>query len=136
MKAKSAEVSFHVHLTEDRGKVDSALKELLGVEAPNSVTLYGHNGNMIVEGRAALGQPEADRLLERVLKGLGPADRARLLGQLGMHIDERGTLFIRLDKQGLVVGRLQLGERDPVRLRFKLEGKGDDAMELVRGFLE
>jgi RNA binding exosome subunit len=135
MKAKSAEVSFHLHATEDGDKVGRALKELLGIEDLKMEALYGHNGNIILDNRASLGQPEAEALLDRVLKGLPSTDRALLLTELGRHIDEKGTLFVRVDKQELVRGRVAMGDSDSIRISFRLVEKGEKAEELVRACL-
>jgi hypothetical protein len=132
MKVKSADVSFHLHATEDRDKVGRALMDSLGVEIMESSTLYGHNGNVILDNRCFLSQQEAEALLKKVLDGMDSADRARLREELGRHIDERGTFFIRLDKQEMMRGRLALGESDPVRVSFSLDAKGEGAEELAR----
>ncbi len=132
MKAKSADLSFHLHATEDGLKVGKALKDSLGIDAVSAETLHGHNGNIIMDNRAALGQPEAEALLDRILRGLSQADRAMLREELGQHIDERGTFFVRLDKQELVKGRLSLAGPDAVRITFRLVLKGEKAEELIR----
>jgi len=132
MKAKSAEVSFHLHMTEDEVRVGEALKETLGVEATTSEALYGHNGNLILDTRASLTQPEAEALLRRVLGGLSPSDKARLLGELRGHIDGTGTFFLRLDKQEMLLGHLVMAESDAIRIRIRLDGKGEGAEEVIK----
>ena len=132
MRAKSAEVSFHLHATEDGPKVDKALMASLGVQTTSSEPLYGHNGNIIVDMRCALDGPQAESLLLKVLGGLPSTDRARLHAELGQHFDEKGTFFLRLDKQEMVLGHLALGESDAIRMRFKLEAKGMEAEAMVR----
>jgi RNA binding exosome subunit len=135
MKAKSAEVSFHLHETEDGDKVGRAMKESLGIGNITTQTLRGHNGNVILDNRASLSQPEAEALLDRVLGGLASTDRARLTRELGQHIDEKGTFFVRLDKQEIVQGHIAIGDSDAVRIGFRLEEKGDKARELISACL-
>jgi RNA binding exosome subunit len=135
MKAKSAEVSVHLHATEDGDKVGRALKESLGIEKMIAEALRGHSGNPILDNRASLGQPEAEALLNRVLAGLPSADRALLMTELGRHIDEKGAFFVRLDKQEMVRGRIAMGDSDAIRISFRLDGKGEKAEELVRACL-
>jgi RNA binding exosome subunit len=132
MKGKSAEVSFHLHMTEDGVRVGKALKETLGVEMTTSEALYGHNGNLIVNTGASLAQPEAEALLRRVLGGLSSSDRARLLGELRGHLDERGTFFLRLDKEEMLLGHLVMAESDAIRIRIRLDGKGEGTEEVIR----
>jgi RNA binding exosome subunit len=132
MKVRSAEVSFHLHMTEDGARVGKALKETLGLEVATSEALYGHNGNLILDARASLAELEAEALLKRVFQGLGPSDKARLLGELQGHLDDKGTFFLRLDKQELVMGHLVMDESDAVRIRVRLEGKGEEAEKAIR----
>jgi RNA binding exosome subunit len=135
MKAKSAEVSLHLHMTEDGAKVGKALKDTLGVDAMTTEALYGHNGNLIMDARASLVEPDAEALLKRVLGALGPSDKSLLLGELQGHIDDKGTFFLRLGKQELVLGRLVMAETDAIRLRIRLDCKGADAEGVIRDCL-
>jgi RNA binding exosome subunit len=132
LKAKSAEVSFHLHMTEDRAKVEKALKEILGIEVSTTEILYGHNGNLILDTRTSLSEPDAGILLKRVLGGLGSSDKSLLLAELQGHIDDKGTFFLRLDKQQMVLGRLAMAESDAVRLRIRLDCKGAEAEGVIR----
>ncbi|MGA1974336.1 MAG: RNA-binding domain-containing protein [Conexivisphaerales archaeon] len=135
MKARSAVVSFHLHATEDGEKVRKVIKEMLGVEVKATEMLHGHYGNIIFDSRTPLEQEEAEALLDRVLTGLGSADRALLLRELRGHVDDRGIFFVRLDKQELLLGRLVLGGSDPVKISVKLSVKGERAEELIKGCL-
>jgi RNA binding exosome subunit len=132
LKARFAEVSFHIHSTEDWEKVGGALKETLGVEAKEGETLYGHNGNVILSIRSSLGAQEAESLFVKVLGGFSSADRVRLLEELEKHLDERGSFHVRLDKQELVLRRISLGESDSIKLSFRLAAKGEMAVGMIR----
>jgi RNA binding exosome subunit len=132
MAAKYAEMSFHIHATEDEGKVDGALVRVLGVRATATETLYGHNGNVILDLKASVSDDEAERLMTTVLENLDRGDRARLRGEVAAHIDEKGAFFVRLDKQGLLLGHMALAEADSVRFRFRLDSKGPAAVEEIQ----
>jgi RNA binding exosome subunit len=119
-------------MTEDGVRVGNALKETMGVEVMTSEALYGHNGNLILEDRASLVGPEAEALLKRVLGGLSPSDKGRLLGELRGHMDEKSTFFLRLDKQEMLLGHLVMAESDAIRIRIRLDGKGEGAEEMIR----
>ena len=108
------------------------MKELLGIAVTETETLYGHNGNVILDCKASLAESDADGLFLRVLDGLNSADRLRLLGELRGHIDEKGTFFLRLDKQQLLLGNLTLAESDAVRIRVRLDRRSGGAEELIR----
>jgi RNA binding exosome subunit len=132
---RTAEVSFHIHATEDANKVKEALGRTLGIGGFESDVLYGHYGNTIIYNRALLDDAEAERLVKEVCAGLNSADKALILKDLDRHVDEKGTLFIRLDKQRMLVGQLALSDADPVRIKARLNVKGDRALEMIRDCL-
>lgn len=43
-----------------------------------------------------------------------------IANEIGRSLNEHGDLFVRLDKQQLLIGRVILAEIDPVRIKFKL----------------
>jgi RNA binding exosome subunit len=82
--------------------------------------------------RVLLAEPATEALLRRVLGGLGPSDKARLLGELQGHLDDRGTFFLRLDKQEVLLGHLVMAESDAIRIRIRLHGTGEEAEKVIR----
>jgi RNA binding exosome subunit len=50
---------------------------------------------------------------------MGQSLRNQLKDELGEHLDEHSALYLRLDKQRLLSGRLELTDADPVRIRVK-----------------
>ncbi len=131
MAAKHAELSYHVHATEDEGRLDGALQRLLGVGATVTETLFGHNGNVILVRKGNVSDGEAERLLTGLLSGLEADDRARLRGDLATHMDGKGAFFVRLDKQGLILGRMALADTDAIWFRFKLDADAEGAEEEI-----
>lgn len=128
---QSVEVSYLLHATEDREKVDSRVMELAMIAgAPEVEEVEGHFGNRILLVKFHLTGDEAGRAFERIVGKIPPAVKAGLMRDLGSHLDEHSAFFLRLDKQRLVEGALELGTRDPVRVKVKPRGfliKGDAA---------
>jgi RNA binding exosome subunit len=50
---------------------------------------------------------------------LNSADRQHLSDMIDEYSDERGNLYLRLDKQRLCQGKATLAEADSVRFKFK-----------------
>ena len=40
--------------------------------------------------------------------------------EIELSLNEHGDLFVRLDKQQILAGKIVLAEADPIRLKFKL----------------
>ncbi|MDG7008204.1 MAG: hypothetical protein JRN06_08160 [Nitrososphaerota archaeon] len=117
---QSLEITYFVHATEDRGKIERAVARLLGQE-PKAETeaLEGHFGNQIVSSRVHLTGEEAASGFSHLVGSLPAGVVDRLVAELESHLDEHSALFVRLDKQSLVSGSLSLGASDPVRVKVK-----------------
>jgi RNA binding exosome subunit len=50
---------------------------------------------------------------------LNSSDREHLSSALPEYSDERGNLYLRLDKQRICQGKVSLSETDAIRIRFK-----------------
>ena len=135
---QSFEVSYIVHATEDGGKIAGAVAGAFGFTAPlESEEMQGHFGNMISKVRVHLSGEDAEWALGELAAKLRPAARLQLIEELGVRVDEHGALFVRFDKQSLVLGRLEFGEKDSVRVKVKpraFQVKGD-AHQLYIGLL-
>ncbi len=108
MECRHGEVEANVHATEDLDRVVPALRSLLG-EGPLLLEVYfGHHGNRIVRVYAYL--KDCAPLLRRICEEVGAQ-------ALRGHPD---GMYVRLDKQALVLGRLEPGVGDDVvRIRFR-----------------
>ena len=117
---QSFEVTYLVHATEDAGKIAGAVAGAFGITAPyESEELQGHFGNTISRVRVHLTGVDAEQALDELAWKLRTAARSQLLEELGKRVDEHGALFIRFDKQSMVLGRLVFGEEDSVRVKVK-----------------
>jgi RNA-binding protein len=121
LKFSAAEINIVLHATEDEGRVLKAIEDVLLVpsERFSSSTSEGHYKNKILLQRAILSSHEAGSLAKRVISLLNSADREHLSRLVHEYSDEKGNLYIRLDKQRMCQGRVSLSETDAIRIRFK-----------------
>jgi RNA binding exosome subunit len=121
LKFSVAEVSLVLHATEDGGKVLQAIHDVLRVppERFSSSASEGHYKNKIQLFRGMLSSQEAGDLARRIISSLNSADREQLSRFVHQYSDEKGNLYIRLDKQGVCQGRVSLSETDAIRTRFR-----------------
>jgi RNA binding exosome subunit len=121
LKFSAAEINIVLHATEDEGRVLKAIEDILLVpsERFSSSPSEGHYKNRILLQRAILSSHEAGSLAKRVISLLNSADREHLSRLVHEYSDEKGNLYIRLDKQRMCQGRVSLSETDAIRIRFK-----------------
>jgi hypothetical protein len=55
----------------------------------------------------------------RVISLLNSADKERLSSSLQEYSDEKGNLYVRLDKQRICQGKVSLSDTDAIWIRFK-----------------
>jgi RNA-binding protein len=121
IKFAAAEVNLVLHATEDEGKVLKAIEEILLVPSTRFLrsSSEGHYKNKIVLQKALLSSKEAAMLAKRVISLLNSTDKEHLSRLVNDYADEKGNLYIRLDKQRICQGRVLLSETDAIRIRFK-----------------
>jgi RNA binding exosome subunit len=117
---RSVAISTFSHATEDPGKVLKAMRELysgaVSKEFPGTKA-KGHYGNEIVTLRTTIASGhEADKFFIELWGRLGESEREQILSRLGDHIDQSGTLFLRIDKEECFRGRIRIGTMDTIRL--------------------
>jgi RNA binding exosome subunit len=117
---QSLDVSYFLHATEDGGKVNSAVAALIGPDVQfEEEVMVGHFGNPIRRFELSLHGEEAARSLDRLVASFPAPLRVSIAQEIDQHIDEHASLFLRLDKQKLVQGRVGMGSGDVVRLKVK-----------------
>ncbi|MBS7624864.1 MAG: RNA-binding domain-containing protein [Candidatus Bathyarchaeia archaeon] len=125
-KISYIDVSFLAHATEEQEKVIAAAKNIFPPEYSNKISfsrdkLKGEYGNQIIFFKTQIREPDiAESLLLHLSLKLPSVDKEELLRHLPLHVD-KGSLYIRLDKQEAYRGRLRLCRADPIRIhvRFK-----------------
>jgi RNA-binding protein len=121
--AKAVEISVFVHATEDEDKVKQAVKSIAPYEHTfESQRLSGHYEDpitLIISKTTK--KKEATDLFDNLVKKLSSIDKQNLLDNLSNHVDPKGNLYLRLDKQRAYNGRVTLHESDPIRIKIKFQ---------------
>jgi len=118
------DIRFFAHATEDVDKVVEAVQHVLPSDHMEGVAfkksnLRGHYGNPITFFEAKIKNKEIIRaLVENLSSNLSELDKETLSGEIHLHV-EKGSLYIRLDKQAALQGKLKLCTSDPIRLRIR-----------------
>lgn len=121
LKFSAAEINLVLHATEDEDRVLKAIEDVLLVPSKrfSGSPSEGHFKNKIVLHKAILSSHEAGSLATQVISLLNSADREHLSRLVHEYSDEKGNLYIRLDKQRMCQGKVSLSETDAIRIRFK-----------------
>jgi RNA binding exosome subunit len=119
-KIQSIEVSYLVHSTEDQQKLSRGVEGTLKMDVRgNAEELEGHHGNRIVKVSYRMTGEWASSFFANLASSLPKEAKRELSRDIEGMMDEHSTLYLRLDKQSLVSGRLALGGAESVRLRVK-----------------
>jgi RNA binding exosome subunit len=120
------DVRFFAHATENIEKVVAAVQHVLPSNYTEDITfkksnLQGHYGNPITLFEAKIRDEGAiSALVENLSFCLGESDKKTLSKQVHLHM-ERGSLYIRLNKQAAFQGKLELCKSDPIRIRLRFK---------------
>ncbi len=123
----SVDISILVHATEDENKILNHILENFKLST-NVVTIdcvktEGHWKNPIMRLIISTSS-DTDRLYKDLCNQLRINYGSEDLDQyLKNNLDEKGSVFIRLDKQKLCARALLLSDTDAVRMIFKKKGK-------------
>jgi hypothetical protein len=120
-KFSAAEVDIVLHATEDQEKVLASIEQMLAIPAAgfSGEPSEGHFGNKIVLLKTSVASNEAGALAARIMSALNSTDRRELADHVEEYSDEKGNLYLRLDKQRICQGKVSLAESDTVRIKFK-----------------
>ena len=139
IRFSSAEVQLVLHATEDHGKVLAAVEKVLSVPAASfeGEQSEGHYGNQIALLGAMVASKDASALATRVVSALNRIDRQELSDHIEEYSDEKGNLYLRLDKQRLCQGKVSLAESDAVRVKSNPvhRYKPSSSLQSYRGLL-
>lgn len=111
-----------IHATEDKHKILDAV--LFNLEIPKEkfeeIESEGHWGNKIVRLITEVKKKDTQILLEKILKKISFIDRNNLLSNLDKHIDDKGNLFLRLNKQRICRNKISLSDTEGIKIKFKI----------------
>ena len=117
----SAEINIIVHATENENKILQSINDILSISAEkfSGSPLEGHWGNKILLLTATIDSQAAKNLVSKIISSLNSSDRNYLSYLFDKYVDEKGNLYIRLDKQRICQGKISLSESDSIRIRFR-----------------
>jgi RNA binding exosome subunit len=132
------DVRFCAHATESLDRVMEAVQNVLPSDHIEEITfkrssLEGHYGNPITLFDTRIKDKETVRaLVENISANLSSLDKEEL-GRTINRCVEKGSLFIRLDKQSALQGKTKLATSDPIRIRIRFrKNKTEDIIEVCR----
>jgi RNA binding exosome subunit len=116
-----AEISFLAHATEEKDRVINPISSVLIVDKDEfeSENLLGHWGNQIEMIKGRLKGKFARDVASTILRSLDTYDRKKMLCSLDDYVDDKGTLHLRLDKQKICEGKIELSDIDSIKIKFK-----------------
>jgi len=120
------DISFSAHATEDEDKVIAAARHLLPTAHAESIVfdrggLRGHHGNPIILFETKIKEKDMVKaVVENLSLNLGVLDKETLLREINLHV-EKGSLYLRFDKQAAYQGAFKLGVADPIRVRLRFK---------------
>jgi RNA binding exosome subunit len=99
----------------------------------NRNNLRGHHGNPITLFETKIKEKNIVKaVVDNLALSLGVLDKETLLREINLHV-EKGSLYLRFDKQAAFRGEFKLGVSDPIRFRLRLKKhKLEDVVQLCR----
>ena len=136
----SVKISTITHATEDPEKTAQAMRNL----SPSETSLglmknrtKGHHGNEIATSLFIIRNAKnAELFLTNIWRGLSQLDRTEVYSSLASRIDSTGTMFLRIDKQEALKGRIRLENTDPVRIEISFRTEQSRRNEFVNNIRE
>jgi RNA binding exosome subunit len=132
------DISLFAHATEDEDKVLDAARHILPQTHISNIifeksNLRGHHGNPITLFESNIKDKNTVKaVVESLALNLNVLDKETLLNEIGSHV-EKGSLYIRLDKQAALEGELKLTMADPIRVRLRFKkNKLEDIVGICR----
>lgn len=132
------DVSLFAHATENEDKVMRAVQNFFPLKYLDSVTfrrqnLHGYHKNPIVLFEARIKDKEIiQAFVENLSSNLSMVDKQNLLEEIGRYV-EKGSLYLRLDKQAAFKGSFKLCTADPIRVRIRFrKSKLEDVVQVCR----
>ncbi|RLG98351.1 hypothetical protein DRO29_01155 [Candidatus Bathyarchaeota archaeon] len=122
------EIGVFAHATEDEEKVLEAARALIPKEHLENVTfkkrrLKGDYGNPITFFKTKIRDIQViEGIVENLSLNLSQADKERVLREFDLRLD-RGSLYIRLDKQSALKKNLRLCRSDPLHIKIRFKAK-------------
>ena len=132
------DIRFCAHATEDIDKVIAAAKNVLPENTEEDVmfsrsNVEGHYGNPITFFETRIKNREtAQAVVEKLAANLNSLDKDELDRNINRYV-EKGSLYIRLDKQAAYQNKIKLVTSDPIHVRIRFQkSKTENVIEACR----
>ena len=132
------DVSFFAHATEDEAKAIEATRNLLPTSQLENIVfnrsnLRGHHGNPITLFETKIKEKGIVKAVaENLSSNLDALDKETLLREINLHV-EKGSLYLRFDKQAAFQGTFKLGVADPIRVRLRFnKNQLEDVVQICK----
>jgi RNA-binding protein len=118
----NSNIDIVIHATEDKYKIlESVLSNLeITKEKFEEIEYEGHWGNKILRLITEINKKDTQILIEKIFRKLSFLDRENLLSNLDKYIDEKGNLYLRLDKQRICKNKISLSDTEGIKIKFKV----------------
>ncbi len=146
VKIQKITLETYIHETEDPEKVKTAFQALLPpIEEEEALKIVekkivGHWKNTILSLKAIVSGKKCSEVFQRILKDLPQNQKERIISKLDSQLKEpKMMLYIRLNKQSLISGQMQLLEGSDVihiAIKFLVYGKRSERSELIKTYLQ
>jgi len=137
-KVISIEISLFAHATEDPEKIERAFQNLLPPDRIEEVTLRkrvlkGEYGNPIIYYKAKIKKSDiTEAVLKKIGRNLSQREKEMLDWELKRRL-EKGSLYLRLDKQAAYLKKYRLCNADPIHLKIRFKtSKIDEIREICK----
>jgi RNA binding exosome subunit len=134
------DIRVFAHATEDLDKVIEAVKHVIPSDQMEEVVfsrkyVRGHYGNPITLFEAKIKKKETIKaLVDNLSSHLSELDKETLRKEIHLHL-EKGSLYVRLDKQAALQGKLKLYAADPIHIRIRFrKTKIEDIVKICQEF--
>jgi RNA binding exosome subunit len=123
----SVEISILIHATENESNVLNSIFEFMDFTREStqvkSIKTEGHWKNPIIRLIISVNDG-VDRIFEKLYALLVEAYGENYVDDyINTNTDDKGYIYIRLDKQKICKGNVMLSDRDAIRMVFKKLGK-------------
>lgn len=142
IKATRIETSCLVHATEDINKVRVALIKIFPEEIQEKISfkqqkLDGYYGNPIIILRTEVNNIDLVESFLRNLSGaIGEVEKKAFSAEFKKHLDDKGNLYIRLDKQAAFMSNLSLQQEDPIKIKICIKKSKRLSKEQILGYYQ
>ena len=130
------DIRFCAHATENEDKVLKAAYNVLANEEPEEITftktnVEGHYGNPIIFFETRIKDRKViKKLIENLSTNLSSLDKNELTNTIDRCV-EKGSLYIRLDKQAGYQNKIKLVTSDPIRIRIRFNKNKTEDVALI-----